>query len=128
MQPFSFVSYSRIEDDKMHTPSSLTMLLISSQPLDAKNLFFQGPKTRKNSFSRVHLGIRLGEFLFKSQFLAMRFFNSVLSAIVKRFISEVCHRLLVFEHLLWKILLLFFSMSGAYTKSFVHQNRHPYRI
>lgn len=119
MQPFSFVSYSRIEDDKMHTPSSLTMLLISSQPLDAKNLFFQGPKTRKNSFSRVHLGIhsyRLGEFLFKSQFLAMRFFNSVLSAIVKRFISEVCHRLLVFEHLLWKILLLFFSMSGAYTK------------
>lgn len=98
MQPFSFVSYSRIEDDKMHTPSSLTMLLISSQPLDAKNLFFQGPKTRKNSFSRVHLGIhsyRLGEFLFKSKFLAMRFFNSVLSAIVKRFISEVCHRLLV---------------------------------
>lgn len=51
----------------MHTPSLLTMLLISSQPLDAKNLFFQGPKTRKNSFSRVHLGIhsyRLGEFLF----------------------------------------------------------------
>lgn len=67
----------------------------------------------------VHLGIhsyRLGEFLFKSQFLAMRFFNSVLSAIVKRFISEVCHRLLVFEHLLWRILLMFFSMSGAYTR------------
>lgn len=46
----------------------------------------------------------------------MRFFNGVLSAIVKRFIGEVCHRLLVFEHLLWKILLLLFSMSGAYTK------------
>lgn len=103
----------------MHTPSSLTMLLISSQPLYAKNLFSQGPKTRKNSFSRLHLGIhsyRLGEFLFKSKFLAMRFFNSVLSAIVKRFFREVCHRLLVFEHLLWKRLLPFFSMSGAYTK------------
>ena len=60
----------------MHTPSSLTMLLISSQPLDAKNLFFQdlfylrvSYIARKNSFSRVHLGIhsyRLGEFLFKN--------------------------------------------------------------